>query len=78
MRRPGRAKHPNLDLRVLHEKVLHERQNVKPSEHCGRRDIDPTARLDPLAQSHRFEFVIGGQQLPAAFEITRARISQRD
>jgi hypothetical protein len=51
---------------------------MKPTEHGGRRDIDPTTRLDPLAQIRRFELVINCQQSAAVFEITRARISQRD
>ncbi len=51
---------------------------MKPAEHYRRRDIDPTARLDPLAQIHCFELVMGCQQSPAVFEITRAGIGQRD
>ena len=51
---------------------------MKPAEHYGRRDIDPAARLDPLAEIYRFELVIDCEQSPAVFEITRAGVGQRD
>ena len=51
---------------------------MKAAEHRGRRDIDPAARLDPLTQIYRLEFVIGCEQAPAAIEITHAGICQRD
>jgi len=63
---------------VFVEKTLHKGQYVKLAEHYRRGDIDPAAWLNLLPEIHRFEFVIGCQQSPAAIEITLARIGQCD
>src|SRR5262249_29702649 len=51
---------------------------MKPAEHRRRGDVDPAPRLDSLAEIYRLELIVSRQQSPAAFEITRAGIGQRN
>ena len=46
---PVEQQQANIDLRILTEKAFHEGQYVKSPKHCWRRDVDPTAGLNPLA-----------------------------